>query len=462
MRRVVWDIDGTRYELLINRLPDSGRANVSTPEPDIPVLRQKKIRRVVVIMHGIRDEGEWMPPLERLIRDETGAEAQSLNIDRISLTRFLLAERFLGYVKSYSDSALQLLSNYNEADVFFIAHSYGTWCLRDLLNNWPYKGNIMPTGIIVCGSILPMNCPWGKIHSSIFKRPRQDAELPWVWNDIGGRDPFPLLARVVSEGYGDSGVNRFTDATPKLIVNRVHCRLDHGGFFITHENGHNVLNKEFVRAYWLPIIRGEDAPREGVEPRISPFIKRLSYWVKTARELVLWITILEIAGWSLVRLGTGWLVVLGWCLAIAGGASLIIWICMGLKGASSTMPKPGRSAVILLFILPLLIVGIAGLVATMFNKTKPDTITPTPTPFVTPAPVPPNDLVEHLNRVWRTLWGENANNMLLKDSEDLESIKRRAEEIETIMYGKDAAEKLQDTALRDQITKKILPDLFGN
>lgn len=118
----------------------------------------------------------------------------------------------------------------------------------------------MPTGIIVCGSILPMNCPWGKIHSSIFKRPRQDGELPWVWNDIAGRDLFPLLARVVSEGYGDSGVNTLTDATPKLIVNRVHGRLDHSGFFIKKENGYNVLNKEFVRDYWLPIIRGEDAP----------------------------------------------------------------------------------------------------------------------------------------------------------------------------------------------------------
>jgi hypothetical protein len=305
MRRVVWDTGGMRYELLINDLPDLGRAQVNT---DMPVLRQKKIRRVVVIMHGIRDEGEWMPPLERLIRDETGAEAQSLNIDRISLTRFLLAELFLGYVKSYSDAALQLLSNYDEADVLFIAHSYGTWCLRDLLNNWPYKGSIMPTGIIVCGSILPMNCPWGKIHSSIFKRPRQDAEL---------------------------------------------------------------------RAF-------------------------------------------------------------------------------------STPPKPGRFAVILLFtLIPLLIFGTAWLAATVFNKTKPDTITPTPTPLVTPAPGLPNDLVEHLNTVWRTLWGENAENML-RESEDLEPIKRRTEEIITIMYGKDVAEKLPDTSLREQITKKILPDLFGS
>ncbi len=192
IRKIRWEMGGHWHEVSV----------------DAP-----KKTRVVVIMHGIRDEGEWMPPLEHLIKDETGADAQLLNIDRISLTRFLLAGRFVGYVKKYSDAASDLLSNYTQADVVFIAHSYGTWCLIDLLNRWPYKENIVPVGIIICGSILPQNCPWGQIHSKIFKRHRQDTELPWVWNDIGGRDPFPLLARVVSAGYGDSGVNRFTDPT---------------------------------------------------------------------------------------------------------------------------------------------------------------------------------------------------------------------------------------------------------
>ncbi len=140
----------------------------------------------------------------------------------------------------------------------------------------------MPVGIIICGSILPQEIAWGQIHSKIFKRHRQDTELAWVWNDIGGRDPFPLLARVVSAGYGDSALSRFTDPTPNC--NRVHGRLDHGGFFLKNDNGHNVLNKEFVRDYWLPIIRGQDAPREGIQPSRSPFVRRLSYLVKTARR----------------------------------------------------------------------------------------------------------------------------------------------------------------------------------
>jgi len=120
-------------------------------------------------MHGIRDEGEWLPQLEQLIEKETDADAKALDVNRISLTRFLLAGRFLGYVKKYKDDASDLLATYTNADVIFIAHSYGTWCLRDLLNKWPYKNYTLPKAIFVCGSILPKNCPWGQIHSKIFK-----------------------------------------------------------------------------------------------------------------------------------------------------------------------------------------------------------------------------------------------------------------------------------------------------
>lgn len=117
--------------------------------------------------------------------------------------------------------------------------------------------------------------------------------------------------------------------------------------------------------------------------------------MKTARELAVWIALLEIADWFLIRLITGWLVVLGWCLAAAGVASLVVWICMGLIQAPSPKPpKPGPSPVKVIFkfiLIPLLIVGIVGLVATVFKKTEP---------------APPNkDLFEHINRVWRTLVG---------------------------------------------------------
>ncbi len=145
----------------------------------------------------------------------------------------------------------------------------------------------------------------------------------------------------------------------------MHGRLDHGGFFLKNDNGHNVLNKEFVRDYWLPIIRGQDAPREGIQPSRSPFVRRLSYLVKTAREIFLWIAILEIVGSFLIHLG---LVVPGWCLVAIGGVIPVGWLWIGLTQASSPKPpKPSTSPILPFILILLMIVGGVWLAATVLH-----------------------------------------------------------------------------------------------
>jgi hypothetical protein len=165
-------------------------------------LAGQRKTRVVIIMHGIRDEGRWMRPLQDLIQKETGATAIPLSPGRISLTWFLLGARYFGYVKQYRDDVANLLKNYKQADIVFIAHSYGTWCLADVIKHWAHHENVMPVQIILCCSILPQNYLWGALWRDVFGRHRDTRDLPWVWNDIGGRDPFPLLARLVSKDYG--------------------------------------------------------------------------------------------------------------------------------------------------------------------------------------------------------------------------------------------------------------------
>ena len=148
-----------------------------------------------------------MTPLKRLIETETGAEVAVLSADRIALTWFLLARRYLGYVKGYRDRVAALLSNYEEADIVFVAHSYGTWCLADVIENWTYRRGVMPVGIILCGSILPQNYPWISRWRHVYQRAREQDDLPWVWNDIVGSvkrltpaSPYCLLTKRASKG----------------------------------------------------------------------------------------------------------------------------------------------------------------------------------------------------------------------------------------------------------------------
>jgi len=230
---------------MANVVPEHPEADRSAPvvRGSVSEVEGEKTRRIVLILHGIRDEGEWMTELRRLIENESDAKVAPLHPERISLTRFLLAARYLNYIKKYRDLVAEVLANYKEGDVVFIAHSYGTWCLADIIRNWSYRENLKPVGIVLCGSILPQDTPWGELWNRVFRRYREEQDLPWVWNDIGGRDPFPLLARLVSKDYRDAGVSRFTEPLPGLVVNRIHTGLDHGGFFIKQTRGKNSIKR---------------------------------------------------------------------------------------------------------------------------------------------------------------------------------------------------------------------------
>lgn len=310
---------------LVELAAEANRGTRVVPERPINLLR------LVVIMHGIRDEGTWMAKLKRLIEAETSATVASMRIGRIALTNFLLAQRYLGYVQRYRDQTNTLLSNYSEADVIFIAHSYGTWCLGDVLKNWPYRERVMPVKVILCGTILPQNFPWTSISRHIFQRGRE-TDVPWIWNDIGGSDPFPLLARLVSKSYGAAGVSRFDDPTPGLVVNRLHYGLNHSGCFVKRDaNGDEKLNEEFVRRFWLPIIRGDDAPLFGDDERTSRLVISLRYWITTAWEIKLLSGLLLTAGFVLYF--THWQAV---GLGFIGMAflSVLIWLMLGWRQRS--------------------------------------------------------------------------------------------------------------------------------
>ena len=352
-------------------------------------VRGEKTRRIVLILHGIRDEGEWMTELRRLIENESDAKVAPLHPERISFTRFLLAARYPNYIKKYRDLVSQVLANYKEGDVVFIAHSYGTWCLADIIRNWSYRENLKPVGIVLCGSILPQDTPWGELWNRVFRRYREEQDLPWVWNDIGGRDPFPLLARLVSKHYGNG---RFTDPLPGLVVNRIHADMDHGGFFIKQEpGGKTVLNAEFIRRYWLSVIRGEDAPRYGDHQQIAPSIKRLSYWVETYREVGLWFAGLQILGWCLITFGNSPLVQTpGRILVVSGAVILILWLWNGVRENPSSKKAPLIRSSAVLFAILTFLAGIAWITAPLFTTISPGpnvAVSTKPSPTQDPAPL---------------------------------------------------------------------------
>jgi hypothetical protein len=128
-------------------------------------------------------------------------------------------------------------------------------------------------------------------------------------------------------------VSSFTEATPGLVINRIHAGLDHGGCFLKKDDrGFTVLNEAFVKKFWLPIVCGTDAPRAGDDERLAPAIRRLSYWVKTALEVGLWFAGLEVFGWSMITVGNSqWVQTAGRILVILGAALPILGLWNGIR-----------------------------------------------------------------------------------------------------------------------------------
>jgi hypothetical protein len=109
-----------------------------------------------------------------------------------------------------------------------IAHSFGTYTIASLLKR---ENDIDLHNLVLCGSVLPINFDFGSIARKVKNL---------CINDACTRDIWPVIAKILSFGYGESGTYGFYQA---LCRDRFHD-FRHSDFF----------NEEFIRTYWMPIF----------------------------------------------------------------------------------------------------------------------------------------------------------------------------------------------------------------
>jgi hypothetical protein len=126
-----------------------------------------------------------------------------------------------------------------------IAHSFGTYIIGTILRQ---DNSIQLRRLILCGSILPRNYPWGTYSRSV--------DTP-ILNDCGAWDIWPVQAQSTTWGFGASGTWGFRRAG---ITDRFH-NFGHGGFFTA----------DFVRTFWLSWFRGEPSAL-GIVPPKRPYL----------------------------------------------------------------------------------------------------------------------------------------------------------------------------------------------
>ena len=219
-------------------------------QSDVNSPNIKHVNHVVLLVHGIRDEGEWQQVAEELINKIEGMEAVRVNFGFYDAVSFLSlqgnsANPYQVLVQTYKDAH----SRYKDAKISVIAHSFGTELVGRLIQENPQTHFHR---IILCGSVLKRDFKWNDFRDRFGVGVPENETA--VLNECGDRDIWPVVAKSASPGrYGDVGRFGFQN---NLFAK---SRWFNGGHSLFFARGHMQEN-------WLPFLtRGllpEDEARQ--------------------------------------------------------------------------------------------------------------------------------------------------------------------------------------------------------
>lgn len=193
---------------------------LSFDEPD-KLIENPNIRRIVFILHGIRDYDTWGLDLKRLIDAELGADSDTAVVvpryGYFPMAPFLLWSDRQEKVRWFMDEYTEAVAQYPLARQFdFIGHSNGTYILASALQRYR---TFSVSDVYFAGSVVPQRYPW----ASLVRQER----VHRVRNVVATKDwvvaIFPRLFEQIAEwgGYasdpgaldiGAAGFRGFQDA----------------------------------------------------------------------------------------------------------------------------------------------------------------------------------------------------------------------------------------------------------
>lgn len=204
-------------------------------------------KHIVILLHGIRTQGEWAQRAASVIESDGTMVARPIRYGFFDVLRFILP------IQSIRDKPINRVTRLvrdelskKPKQVSVIAHSFGSYLISKIIEREP---DIRLARLIVCGSIVREDFEWQKYGHRIGS-----ATADWqLICDCGMRDIWPVLAHTISWGYGASG--RFGFGHPRVKDRYFNC--GHSDFFAV----------EFIKSYWMPYLStGEIVPGEAERP----------------------------------------------------------------------------------------------------------------------------------------------------------------------------------------------------
>ncbi|CAD73582.1 similar to ymc [Rhodopirellula baltica SH 1] len=201
---------------------------------------QETVCDVVVLLHGIRDRGEWQQMMRRILEENTvNLKVFGCKYGYFDVFRFLAPWDWGKRPRERAERQLRLVKKaFPNARTTVIAHSYGTYLLTRILTD---KSDIELWRVILCGSVVDENFQWDKVSHLVGDR-NDPEKRKYIINDCGSRDIWPVLGKSAGWGYGAAGVDGFGQI---CVQDRFHL------------GGHSLFfDEEFVSTWWKPLVEG--------------------------------------------------------------------------------------------------------------------------------------------------------------------------------------------------------------
>lgn len=165
------------------------------------LVEDLSVRRIVFILHGIRDYDEWGMKLKNTIDEDLPAGTRVLlpKYGYFPMAPFLLWQDRQEKVRWFMDFYTEQRAQYPRAEQFdFIGHSNGTYILSSALQN--YK-SLKINDVYFAGSVVPQRYPWNELVI--------DKRVSRVRNVVATNDwvvaYFPRFYEQIAEWSGASG-----------------------------------------------------------------------------------------------------------------------------------------------------------------------------------------------------------------------------------------------------------------
>ena len=142
-----------------------GNIDALSPDKDVLQSEEPAVKRVIYVMHGIRDYGGWTDLVRTEIEKRTQKDPAIAVINKkygdFPMLRFLLYWDRQKNVRRLMDEYTENLAKYPNAEVFdFVGHSNGTYILASALQHYE---TISVGRVFLAGSVVPKHYPWRKL-----------------------------------------------------------------------------------------------------------------------------------------------------------------------------------------------------------------------------------------------------------------------------------------------------------